>query len=223
MNNFDFKFFSKYVPKWHEIQKVVHAHPITILLSLLTKIWVLVVVPVIFYYYSARIQDIIPFMYLEIYLIIIYIKLIYDVFDWYNDVWIITNEWVISLERSFLKSNSDSINYDKIEWVWVDQSWLTDKIFQKWNLQIHKIWDAPIELYWAMQPYKAMDLIEKLSNEKLDWNENERFDLIMDALSWVVWEYIHDSKTNEKKKVEKKDIKEKIRQIEGTIDLSNEE
>ena len=219
MNKFDLNFFAKYVPEGHEIKDVVHSHPVNILFSLLIKIWLLVLIPVVFYYNSTRIQDLVPFMFLEIYLIIIYIKLIYNIFDWYNDVWIITNEWVISLNRSFMKSSSDTINFQNIEWVWVDQSWPFDKVFRMWNLQIHKIWDGTIDLYWAMSPYKALNLIESLTWEKEEDQEETKFDMIMDALSWVVSDYIHEGKQLEKKKVEKKDIMNKIREIEWTIDL----
>jgi sensor histidine kinase YesM len=93
MNKFDQTFFKKYVPEGQELKEIIHTHPIQILLSLTIKIFLFVVIPVVFYYYSARIQTLIPsFVYLEIYLILVYIKIIYDIFDWYNDAWIVTNE-----------------------------------------------------------------------------------------------------------------------------------
>ncbi|NCO31706.1 hypothetical protein GW891_02645 [bacterium] len=52
---------------------------------------------------------------LEIYLFIIYVKIIYDIFNWYNDVWLITNQSIVWVERSFLKVHSDSVNYENIE------------------------------------------------------------------------------------------------------------
>lgn len=217
MNKFDLKFFSKYVPEGQEIKAVIHTHPINVLMSLFVKLCFLVIFPVILYYYSWRIQELVPFMYLEIYLLLVYIKLVYDVFDWYNDVWIITDSSVIWLERSFLKSSSDSVNYDNIEWVWVEADWIWDKIFSKWNLMVHKVWDDSFVLANAINPYKAVDLIEETSAQ--NWTDDEKFDVIMDALSWVVWEYLHDNKKKVKEKEIKESLVEKIKEKEWTIDL----
>ena len=71
------------------------------------KLALFAVLPSVFYYYSISIQKIVPFYALEILLIIVFIKTIYDIFDWYNDVWIITDCSVIWLERSLLKENSN--------------------------------------------------------------------------------------------------------------------
>jgi hypothetical protein len=54
-------------------------------------------------------------MYLEIYLFIIYIKIIYDIFDWYNDVWIITDSGVVDLDWSIFKTKMSTIDFDNIE------------------------------------------------------------------------------------------------------------
>jgi hypothetical protein len=54
-------------------------------------------------------------MYFEIYLIIIFLKLVYDIFNWYNDVWIITETGVVDLEWALFKTTTNSVNYENIE------------------------------------------------------------------------------------------------------------
>jgi hypothetical protein len=71
---------------------VIHTHPIEIIVPIIAKLFLFVFIPVILYLYALFIQTILPFYVVEIYLILIYIKIIYDIFDWYNDVWIVTEE-----------------------------------------------------------------------------------------------------------------------------------
>jgi hypothetical protein len=224
VNKFNESFFAKYVPEWQKFKDIIHAHPIQIILSLLVKIWLFVIIPVVFYYYSPRFQ-VVQFVYIEIYLILVYIKIIYDIFDWYNDAWIITNEWIIYLKWSLLKTKIDTIKFDAIEWFWVEQDWFIDKILKKWDLVIDKIWeeDDALVLRNATNPYKAVDLIEAVKNERDDPTEDDKFDMIMDSLNWVVWDYLTKNKTviKEQKDDEnyKKDEIEKIMKSEGTINL----
>lgn len=221
MNKFDLTFFSKYIPEWQELKEVIHTHPIEIIIPLLVKLGLFVWIPVFLYLYSGSIQVVIPFLALEIYLFLVYIKIIYDIFNRYNDVWIITDEWVISLKRSFLKANSNTINYENIEWLSIEQAWIVDKILSKWDLVIQMIGDDSFMLKNAMYPYKSADLIENFRDS--DNEPPDKFDMVMDALSWVVWDYLQRWKEEEKEdKQDKKNHEEKlekIRQENGTIDL----
>lgn len=225
MNKFDINFFSKYIPEWQELVTVIHTHPVTILKWLFVKLSLFAVIPAVFYYYSITIQELIPFYFLEILLVIVYIKTMYEIFNWYNDVWIVTNEWVIWLERSFLKTNTNSINFDNIEWIWVEQEWIFDKIFMKWDLVIHKIWDDSFVLKDAINPLKAVNILENTSEEAeiVEEEKDTRFDMIMDALWWVVWSYLENNiKNNSEEDTKKEDKKQKIekyKNAKNTIDL----
>ena len=221
MNKFDLNFFQKYIPEWHELISVIHTHPIQIFKLLMVELSFGVILPSFFMYYSKSLQEIIPFYVLEIILIIMFIKIIYDIFDWYNDVWIVTTHWVISLRRSFLKTSTDSVGYDNIEGIWVEQEWILDKILKKWDLVINKIWDDSFVLSDAINPFKAVDLLEEVS--QLDDEEDmwdSKFDMIMDALWWVVWDYL-EKKDNPKsdKQEQLEEIIEKVEKSKSTIDL----
>ncbi len=160
---------------------------------MLVRLGLFTALPSFVYYYSVWIQNLISFVYFEIYLILVFLKLIYDIFNWYNDVWIITEKWVIDLDWALLKTSSSSIKYENIEWIWVEQSGLWDKILNKWDVVIHKIWDDEFRLEDAKIPYEALDEIERISKEAQQvWVEDEkdRFDLILEALWWVVEDYL---------------------------------
>ena len=235
MNNFEKTFFKKYISEWLTVKWIIHEHWVKILDRLFLRIWLFTFIPSFLMYNSVFFQEKVNFMYFEILLVIIYLKLIYDIFNRYNDVWIITEEWVVDLDWSLLKVNSVSVKYESIEWIWVEQDWIWDKILNKWDVVIHKVWDDEFRLIDAKVPYAALNEIEAISGALKEKAESERaeaektkFELIMDALWWVVTEYLDEKNLDWKKilekkytekKSQKKDFSEEIVLEEGTIDL----
>ncbi len=224
MNKFDSDFFKKYVPEGQELLHIIHIHPIVILQNLIVELALLLALPIYFYYSSSTIHDKIPFWRFEIYLFLLFSKIIYDIFNWYNDVWIITNSAVVALDRSMLKSKTESVNFENIEWLGVDENGLMDKLLKKWWLVIHKIWEEEFLLEDCINPYKAIDIIEQASSVTPEENNitEERFNMILEALSWVVWDHEKEkfSKSYKDKKDEiKKKVIENAEKSEWTVDL----
>lgn len=221
MNKFESNFFKKYIPEWLEIKWIIHSHFIEIysLVFLWLCMWALF--PSMLYYYSERIRDLIPFYYLEWLLIIIFIKIIYDIFDWYNDVWIVSNNSVVQLKRSLFKIDSTSIDFDKIEWIEVEQNWILDKLLKKWDLIIHKFGNETMILKNSINPFKWADLIENISELSTMENnsKNEHFDVIMDALWGVVENYLEKKNNKSSKEIERETIIEKAKNSDWSIDL----
>lgn len=229
MNKFDKDFFKKYVPEGQEMIHIIHVHPIAIVRNLIVQISLFLALPLYFYYFSITIQKTIPFKYLEIYLIFLFLKLIYDIINRYTDVWILTNNSIVALEWSFLKSRIESINFSSIEWLWVNEDSPIDKILKKWDLIVHKSWEEEFILSETLNPYKAIDLIENASNpeEEDTWPSitDERFNQLLEAISWAVWEHVNwknqvspISFKNKKDEIKKEVIK-RAEQSEWTIDL----
>ena len=155
-----------------------------------------------------------------------FIKIVYDVFDWYNDVWIITNDWVIDLYWKIFKTITTSVSYENIEWIEVDQNWIWDKILRKWDIIIHKIWDDVFELQDCVNPYHAVDTIEQISTEKEEYEEDNKFDMVMETLSWVVEDYLErkwmaksESSKSRYESIKEKEVIEKAKNKKWTIDL----
>lgn len=235
MNNFEKTFFKKYIPEGQEVRWIIHEHWIKIADNILLRLGLFTFVPSFLIYNSLFFQKNINFMYFEIYLILIYLKLIYDIFNWYNDVWIIYDEWVIELNWSLFKTSTSSVKYENIEWIWVEQYWIWDKILNKWDIILNKIWDDEFRLVDAKVPYEALNEIERISNEIKNSAAEEqeilnktKFELIIEALWWVVDNYLEEKWLDSKeiltkkiwdKKSYKKDFREEIVLEEGTIDL----
>ena len=228
MNNFQVKFFKKYTPEWQKIKAIIHEHWLKIIKNLFLAFSL--VFFVCFIYYSVWIvNENIPFWWLEIFLFILFIKIIYDILDWYNDVWIITNSWVVALTWALFNTKIETVNYENIEWVEVEQIWISDKMFNKWNLVLHKFWEDTLVLEDAMIPYEAIDEIEKLTLEHKHWEdlESDKFDLVMDTLSWVVKDYLWKNWLPSEQNFDKQDFektmqKEILQDVElkdWTIDL----
>lgn len=199
MNQFEEKFFLKYVPNWEVLKWVIHQHWLWIINIILLWLCLWALIPSFLYYYSDSLKNLIPFYYLEWFLFLVFIKIIYEMFNWYNDVWIITDEWVVELERALFSTNMKTVKYENIEWVEVEQYWIWDTIFNKWDIVIAKIWDDEFRLFNAIIPYDAVNVIEKFSRQK--WEEEndpnmDKFDMIMEALSWVVEDYLEKKWSN---------------------------
>ncbi|RKW21751.1 hypothetical protein D8B46_06890 [Candidatus Gracilibacteria bacterium] len=224
MNKFDSDFFKKYVPEGQELLHIIHIHPIVILQNLVVELALLLALPIYFYYSSSTIHDKIPFWRFEIYLFLLFSKIIYDIFNWYNDVWIITNSAVVALDRSMLKSKTESVNFENIEGLGVDENGLMDKLLKKGGLVIHKIGEEEFLLEDCINPYKAIDIIEQASSGTPEENNitEERFNMILEALSGVVGDHEKEkfSKSYKDKKDEiKKKVIENAEKSEGTVDL----
>lgn len=130
MNKYEKLFFNKFIPEWNEVKFIVHEHMIVILNRLIVLIVLFVLIPSFLYYQSAWIQNNIPFYIFEIYLFIVYIKIIYDIFNWYNDAWIITESNVIDLKWALFHIKVNSVNFENIEWIEVDQAWIIDTLLE---------------------------------------------------------------------------------------------
>jgi len=221
MNKFELSFFEKYIPEWQSIKWIIHIHFIEIMAQIFLWLSLWAILPSFMYFYSELIQENIPFFWLEMLLIFVYIKIIYEIFNWYNDVWIVTDSSIIYLQRSLFKTDSLSIDFDKIEGMEVEQDWIVDKILQKWNIIIHKFWEDTIVLNNAIKPYDAQDLIESVDSEINEHKEmaDEKYDIIMDALWGVVENYLEkkSSKTEKEEEIEK--VISKIEKTRWTIDL----
>lgn len=226
MNKFDQIFFKRYIPEWQKLQWIVHEHFLVIVWQILKWLifWV-ILVSFLLYYFEFLLKNI-PFIIFEIYILIVYLKILYDIFNRYNDVWILTDYWIIDLDWELFWSDAVTVKYTSIEWLEVVQNWIIDTIFWKWNLVVHKIWSDKFILENANNPYLAIDEIEKYtqqfgkSEEIEEINELSNFDIIMEALSWVVWEYL-EKKWNQNKPDEEKELLiEEYKDKKWTIDLS---
>ncbi len=222
MNQFEATFFEKYVPEGQKIEWVIHKHVLSILMHIFLWMSMWVILPAFVYYYSGIVQNMIPFYVLEIWLGIMFIKIIYDMFDWYNDVWIISNECVVELNWKLFWSEMITVRYENIEGIEVQQDGIIDTLFKKWDIIIHKIGDDSFILTEANNPYYASELIEEVSDAYRNSDESsDRFEMVVETLGGMMEEYL-DQKHYSYPRKKAPELKKKIKKLyddEDTIDL----
>ena len=132
MNKFDGIFFEKYTTEGEDVVEVFHRHVIHIVDNVLFWMFLFVIVPAFFYHHNTfEVQAYISQLYFGLYLFLIWCVLIYQMFDWYNDVWILTTRGIIDLEWSPVKSKFTLIDYENIEGMEVVERSFVDNLLKK--------------------------------------------------------------------------------------------
>jgi hypothetical protein len=175
MNNFEARFFQKYVPEWSSIYGIIHEHWLKIVDNLFILLGLFTFIPSFLYFHSFRLQEFIPFFVFELYLFLVFSKLIYDIFNRYNDVWIITDTGVVDLDWALFSTDMTTVKFENIEWVEVEQYGIMDTLFNKWDIILHKIWTWEFRLPDARIPYESLDEIERISKERTNNKKDEEF------------------------------------------------
>ncbi len=108
-----------------------------------------------------------------------------------------------------------TVNYENIEWQEVEQDGIWDTILRKWDVVLHKIWDDNFRLREAVNPYGAINMIERYSNEVESDDKEDRFEMILESLGGVMEDFL------ERKwiKSSSKSSDKKIKIDENSIDL----
>ncbi|MDC0506237.1 hypothetical protein OAN96_01430 [Candidatus Gracilibacteria bacterium] len=217
MNRFEKNFFGKYVPEGQEIKGIIHEHWVRIIGKLFFWMTAGAFIPTFLYTYSERLQSEIPLMYLQGFLILVYIKIVYEIFNWYNDVWIVTDKGVVDLDWELWSTDMKTVNYENIEGQEVEQNGIWDTILRKGDIVLHKIGDDNFRLKEAVDPYGAINMIEKHSSEVDVDEDHDRFDMILDSLGGVMEDFLE--RKGIKNPTPHKETSKKIDIDENTIDL----
>lgn len=229
INYFDEIFFSNYIKQEDEVLDVCHKHVVTILDTIIMTMFFFIILPTFFIYNNTfGLKDLIPFLYFEIYLFAVYIILIYKIFDWYNDVWIITERWVIDLDWQLLKNNIVYIDYNDVRWIELKQKSNWDGILWKWDIIIHLEWEwNKFVLEDAKSPWEVVKYIQWILEDREHYDKekdktiNER---LLSTLRSVIKEHLERWwKTNYDDNIdEEDDLEENIEKAlhrKWTIDL----
>lgn len=230
MNKFDQIFFKKYISEWAEVIDIAHKHIMVIIDNIILNYFFWVILPTFIYYNSLTVQSFVPFFVLEIFILFIFLKNIYDIFNWYNDVWIITKDGVTELDWALFSSNSTSVKYSSIEWLELIQTGFIDTILWKWDIIIHKVGGE--NNFLLAHASRAFDILEKIDqlqksvkqkqqDEEKKETPEQNFETVLKALSWVVEEYLWKSGYQKDDSEEKKKLIEKVKKRAWTIDLNS--
>ncbi len=199
MNRFQSLFFASYIAPDEEIQYVFHRHFFVIIEDIILWIFFALFVPGFLYSLNIfHIQESIQDWQIYTYLFIIYFLLIYKIFDWYTDVWILTEETLIDLKWKFFTSNLVIIPFEKIEWMEVrTYSWVYSVLGIS-DIIVKLMGDESLILQNASDPTNVIHALQDAIKPHKKWHtadDKEPFDILIETLSDVVkWHLVTGGK-----------------------------
>lgn len=129
----------------------------------------------------------------------VYLALIFQVFDWYNDVWIITNRGIVDVTWNIFSGSTSYLAYEAVKGIEVKSNSILDSVFDKGDIWIH-LDDEHHEFYLpdASGPQSIVEYIHAVIDEMHSHNEEEEhhvddrqpFELLLDTLTDMVREHL---------------------------------
>lgn len=105
-----------------------------------------------------------PMWIMTTYLAIIWLIIMLKFFDWYNDVWIVTDTGIVDLDWTPLIKNSTYSDYDDITGIESNEVNWFDSFFRMGDLIIHKI-GADLKITRLSRPNVAVSKIQALKED----------------------------------------------------------
>lgn len=239
MNKFDELFFSKYVPEGAEVLFVCHRH-VTLVIDRIFLILFFAVFLVSFFFFNDTfsLRSLVPFPYFEGYLVAVYLYLLYCVFDWYNDVWIVTDEGVIDLDWNVFAGNVTYVPYHSVHGVEIRRDSVFDSLLGKGDIVILLAEDRGEDfgLLEAADPEAIADFIQEeiekakkardkhaaAPQEDTGPDDREPFQILLDTLTEMVKDHLERKGPRESPEEKRmaEEILKRAKRRKSTIDLS---
>ena len=236
MNKFDELFFSKYVTEDAELLFVCHRHVTLIIDRIFLILFFGVFLPSFFYFNdSFTLRELVPFSYFEGYLAAVYLYLLYSVFDWYNDVWLLTDQGIVDLDWNVFAGNITYVSYHSIHGVEIKRDSVFDSLLGKGDISIHLQDETEeFELREAANPDEIAEYVQgavaELKSHSGGHDEEEEipddrepFQILLDTLTEMVKDHLAKkgpTETPEERKMAEEILKQAKRRT-STIDLSS--
>ena len=112
----------------------------------------------------------------------------YKLFDWYVDVWIMTESTIVDMRWKWFSSNLLYIPYEKIEGIEIrTRSWWAALLGMS-DVVVKLNWAEEFILYSARRPTDIITYLQQAWKKKKWHTEDDRepFDILVDSLSDVV-------------------------------------
>lgn len=199
MNRFQTLFFASYIAPDEEIQHIFHRHFFVIIEDIVLWIFFALFIPGFLYSLNIfHIQEAIVYWHIYGYMFLIYFILIYKIFNWYTDVWILTESTLIDLKWKFFTSNLVIIPFEKIEGMEVrTYSWIYSVLGIS-DIVVKLMGDESLILRNASQPTDVIHALQeavKPHKHETAKEDREPFDILVDTLSDVVkWHLVTGGK-----------------------------
>ncbi|GAB0174523.1 MAG: hypothetical protein HHAS10_04020 [Candidatus Altimarinota bacterium] len=189
MNNFDNLFFRAYTGADSEIREVFHRHYFIIIEDIVVWVFFGIVVPGFLYsqdIFSIR-SSITP-IYSYFYMTFMYLILMYKLFDWYVDTWIMTESMIVSMRWKWFSSDILYIPYKKIEGIEIrTQSWWAALLGMS-DVVVKLAGDDEFMLSSADRSSNIVAFLQDVGKGKKGHKADDRepFEILVESLSSVV-------------------------------------
>ena len=227
MSQFDTLYFQKYLGEDEELLFVCHRHAILVIDNILLWCFFGGILPIFFYLQNTfGITGLVPVAWFELYLVGIYVAIIFQVFDWYNDVWIITNKGIIDVTWDIVTGSKAYLGYEAVKGIEVKSNSFMDAIFDKGDIWVY-LESEHNEFYLpdAASPQSIVEYIHAVIDEMHSHEEEgevddrKPFELLLDTLTEMVREHLENKWGNtEDTELQKRKLEEALRYT-STVDL----
>ena len=194
MNKLEKFFLVKQLDEDEEVIHVIHKHWIEFILPIIKWSILWIIIPIFLVWLYPQYYNYIFFWFL-----FVVIMANYDFFDWYLDVLILTDYWIVHSEWDwFFKSSSSRMEYESIEDIEFEHLWFFSSVFWYWDLHIERPnWE--ILFTNTADPKKAE--LKILEARKISRNAWWNFwwyswDINMDWLKSLLWKIVEEHMEN---------------------------
>lgn len=113
-------------------------------------------------------------LFASVWLAIGILRFVYEFFDWYYDVWLVTTSSVVEIMwEGFFKKSSSRIEYHTIQGIGYDVTGLIPTVFNYGTLMLEKFAGAASVFYGAVNPKKKAEMLTH-AQEKFVTNKSFR-------------------------------------------------
>lgn len=214
--------------------RVCHRHIVRIIDDVLIMLFFFAVVPAFFYYNGSFGLSNVEFKYFEAYMAAVYLFLLYRIFNWYNDAWIITESGIVDISWNIYTQNITYIEYHSIHGVSIRRASFFDSMIGKGDVVIELAGeeenDAEFALFDASDPEGIVDEIQSRlhhneENEEDIEDDRAPFEVLMETLTDMVREHMQKKgvyTTPEEDEETRRQVELALRR-KSTIDLTRED
>ena len=185
MNNFDNLFFRAYIGSDSEIKEVFHRHFFVILEDIIVWMFFGIVIPAFLYGQDIfLLRTSIPIYWAYAYMLLIYALIMYKLFDWYVDVWVMTESTIVDMKWKWFSSDTLYIPYGKVEGIEIrTRSWWAALLGMS-DVVVKLAGEDSFTLESARRPTDIIGYLQSVGKKKKHTGDDrEPFDILVDTLS----------------------------------------
>lgn len=161
--------------------------------------------------------------------------MLYSVFDWYNDVWLITDHGIVDLDWNVFAGNVTYVSFHSIHGVEIKRDSIFDTLLGKGDISIHLEDETEeFELREASNPDEIAEYVQSAVAELRDRSsghdeheevpdDREPFQILLETLTEMVKDHLEKkgpAESPEERKMAEEILKQAKRRT-STIDLSS--